>query len=135
MHSPPVWIDEFDIRVGKIPLELCKTIHRRSVRHLQGRIEQNQLGSFNTLSLVLTHRCLPTSKTTKERACLLHPCSLMRPTKALWESMSARRHAQHTSVPMRALRKTCRSLLNFGRFIRTNSPRGNAFYMYIALKG
>ena len=41
----------------------------------------------------------------------------------------------HACALQRAPRKTCRSPINFGRFIRTSSPRGNAFYMYIALRG
>lgn len=36
---------------------------------------------------------------TKRRACLLHPCSQRRPTKAFEENMSAERHARHICVP------------------------------------
>jgi hypothetical protein len=51
--------------------------------------------------------CLFFARRQKERACLLHPCSQLGPSKAFVENMGAERYAQHMCVLKHTRRKTC----------------------------
>ena len=55
-----------------------------------------------------------------ERACLPHPCSLRRPTKAIAENMGARRHARLIGQPWRIPSQDMFVRLEIGRFRRTS---------------
>ena len=64
-----------------------------------------------------------------ERACLLHPCSHLRPSKALVENMDAKRHARLIDQPCASFAGHVRSTKVWTVSDERASPRGYAFFV------
>ena len=64
-----------------------------------------------------------------ERACLLHPCSHLRPSKAFVENMDAKRHAQPNDRLCASLAGHVRSTKVWTVSDERASPRGYAFFV------
>ena len=64
-----------------------------------------------------------------KRACLLHPCSQLRPTKAIRENMDAKRHAQPNMRPCAPLTGHVVPFLKLVVSVERTSPRDYAFFV------